>query len=90
MDQASSSSNVKDEKRSSADWEGPHGIVSAFATHNYDTNSNPVYMVETRHGERVPPGFEQEYWYRPERRKISSASPSGASDFAGGGYRGEF
>ena len=47
-------------------------------------------MVETRHGERVPPGFEQEYWYRPERRKISSASPSGASDFAGGGYRGEF
>ncbi|CAN6803027.1 unnamed protein product [Brassica oleracea var. botrytis] len=84
MDQASSSSNVKDEKRSSTDWVG--GTLRT----SYDTNSNPVYMVETRHGERVPPGFEQEYWYRPERRKISSASPSGASDFAGGGYRGEF
>ncbi|KAL0668582.1 hypothetical protein Bca4012_031286 [Brassica carinata] len=81
MDQASSSSNVKDEKRSSTDWVG--GTLRMLVTHD-------IYMVETRHGERVPPGFEQEYWYRPERRKISSASPSGASDFAGGGYRGEF
>ncbi|CAF2265393.1 unnamed protein product [Brassica rapa] len=38
-------------------------------------------------------GSSNIYWYRPERRIIGFAcfaSPSSASDFAGGGYRGEF
>lgn len=48
-------------------------------------------MVETRHEERVLLGFEQDIGTQTrEKEKISFASPSGASDFAGGKNRGEF